>query len=152
LKINEVINWKIPDPPGTQPIPDDHVRLYHQTDEQNLGAIKHQGIRFDKAQGIEGPKAIWADERGFYGKPTDRPTVEFHVHRDRWKYPPFVQGDVLPKDIIAVHRPWHERARYNEQDPELIAKIVRGDHDDLLNDPHYAKQIRYIKHKYAKRI
>ena len=71
------IQWKLPPKPGETPIPAGHIRLYHQTEEKNLGAIKHQGIQLSKAEGIEGPRAIYADPKGFYGKPEDKPTVEF---------------------------------------------------------------------------
>jgi len=150
LDILEVIDWKLPPEPGTVPIPKGHVRLYHQTSEENLGAIKHQGLKFSKARGFEGPRAIYADEKGFYGKPGDKPTVEFHVHKDRW-HPPFVTGeDVKPHEIIAVHRPWHDRARYAERDPRLIKQIVAGEHDRLLKDDYYHHTVSYIKHKYGK--
>ena len=150
LDILEAISWKLPPEPGTAPIPKDHVRLYHQTGEENLGAIKHQGLQFAKARGIEGPRGIYADEKGFYGKPGDKPTVEFHVHKSRW-HPPFVTGeDVKPHEIIAVHRPWHRLARHTEDDPKTVHNIVSGKHDDLLKDPYYHHAVSYIKHKYGK--
>lgn len=148
VSLTEAIDWKLPPPPGTAPIPADHVRLYHQTSAKNLGAIKHQGILFDKARGIEGPRAIWADEKGFYGDPKDTPTVEFHVHKDRWKKP-WVMGDVTPDEIIAVHRNWHQRARYIENHPNAIQQVLDGEHDDLMYDPEWGSAIRYIKHKYG---
>ena len=145
--IREAIDWRLPPAPGTAPIPDGDVRLYHQTSEANLGSIKHNGIQLRHARGFEGPKAIYADERGFYGKPGDLATVEFHVPRERWDRP-FVVGDVAPEEIIAVHRPWHRSARYIERNPKLIADILAGKRDDLLDDHQYGKPIRYIKHKY----
>lgn len=148
IALVEGLSWRLPPAPGTTPIPDGHIRLYHQTGEQNLGAIKHQGIQLSHAQGIEGPRAIYADPEGFYGKPADKPTVEFHVPRERWD-PPFVTGtSVAPQAIIAIHRPWHRTARYIEGRPELIQEILAGEHDDLLKDYHYGRPIRYIKHKY----
>lgn len=149
--LDEAIDWKLPPEPGTAPIPPDHVRLYHQTDASNLGAIKHQGILFSKARGIEGPKAIWADETGFYGDPKHTPTVEFHVHKDRWRKP-WVHGDVAPHEIIAVHRGWHNTARYIEKHEDGIRRVLAGEHDDLLGDPKYGPAIRYIKHKYSQKV
>lgn len=146
--IDEALNWEVPKPPGTVPIPSGHVRLYHQTSEKNLGSIKHNGLQFSKARGIEGPKAIWADEQGFYGKPIETPTVEFHIPKERWQRP-FVIGDVSPQDIIAVHHPWYNKAR--EWSIEYKDKILSGEHDDLLDDPYYGKPIRFIKHKFSKK-
>lgn len=147
--------YNLPPRPGTAPIPPGSVRLYHQTREDMLGAIKHNGIELSKAKGIEGPRAIYADEKGFYGNPTERPTVEFAVPKERWDAP-FVradsvldQGKVAPKDIIAVHYPWHEHARYIEKNPKLIREVVAGEHDNLLNDKTYGKALRFIKHKYG---
>lgn len=146
--IDEKISWSIPNKPGTTSIPKDHVRLYHQTSPQNLGSIKHNGIQFSKAKGIEGPKGIYADEKGFYGKPSERPTIEFHVHKDRW-HPPFVTGDdVHPKDIIAVHHPWHQHVHYIENNNDVKKNVLSGQHDDLLHDKTYGKAIRFIKKKY----
>ena len=148
-------NWSLPPAPGTAPIPMGHVRLFHQTSEDKLGAIKRNGLTLSSAKGIEGPRAIYADEKGFYGEPSRIPTVEFHVPVERWN-PPFVradseldQGRVAPENIIAIHRPWHAHARYAEADPDLVKGIVAGEHDALLGDREYGKTIRYIKHKYG---
>jgi hypothetical protein len=141
----------LPSEPGSEPIPEGHVRLYHQTDELNLGSIKRHGIQLSKARGIEGPRAIYADESGFYGPPESRSTVEFHVPREQWD-PPFVLSErVPPENIIAVHKKWHSHARYAENNPEVIRQILAGDHDGLLGGkwPDYAKSIRFIKHKYG---
>lgn len=142
-------SWRLPPEPGTAPIPAGHVRLYHQTNPENLGSIKHHGISLDRARGIEGPRAIYADEKGFYGSPGDVPTVEFHVPAELWDRP-FVKADVVPpENILGVHRRWHSTARYIEEDPKIIQRVLSGGHDNLLNDPHYGKAIRYIKHKYS---
>lgn len=152
LKFKQYINEKndeIPHEPGTVEIPKDHIRLYHQTPEENNDSIKKHGIMLSKALGIEGPKAIYADERGFYGKPTDRNTVEFHVHKTDWK-PPFVNVDrVPPEQIIAIHEPWHELARnLIKDDNHAVKNILSGEHDDLLNDSYYGPAIKYIKNKF----
>lgn len=140
----------LPPEPGTTPIPDDHVRLYHQTDERNLGRIKREGIRLSHAKGIEGPKAIYADTKGFYGKPSETPTVEFSVHKDHWKSP-FVLRDVEPKDIIAIHKRWHSHARYAENDSEIKKALVAGEHDDILKNEkgNDVKGYKYVKKKYS---
>lgn len=140
----------VPSEPGTTNIPAGHVRLYHQTTEANARAIEQGGIKQEKAQGIEGPKGIYADPKGFYGDPELRPTVEFHVSKDRWN-PPMVSGDVMAKDIIAVHYPWHARVRYMESNPDVKREVLAGEHDSLLTDKEYGPAIRYIKGKYGKR-
>ena len=156
-KILEALKWELPPEPGTTPIPKDHVRLYHQTPRENLGSIKHNGIQWSKSKGIEGPRAIYADEKGFYGKPEDRPTVEFHVHKNRWKSPPFVGGgDINPNEIIAVHYPWHKIARsIDKEQSKVKADILAGKHDRLLTSRTWeghsneGKAVRFIKHKYS---
>lgn len=142
---------EVPQAPGQSPIPEDHVRLYHQTSVENIPSIMQSGLMFAHAKGYEGPKAIYADEKGFYGKPGQVPTIEFSVHKDRWRYPPFVQGDVDPKSIIAAHLPWHGTARYIEEDDRLLKDVLSGEHDHLLDDQgsNEARAINYIKKKYA---
>jgi hypothetical protein len=138
---------KVPAEPGTVPIPSGHIRLFHQTTEESAKAIESTGIKQEKAQGIEGPKGIYADPKGFYGDPAERPTVEFHVSKDRWQ-PPMVTGDVTKKDIIAVHHPWHARVRYMEANPEVLKEVLAGEHDSLLTDKQYGPAIRYIKQRH----
>lgn len=138
----------LPPLPGSTPIPSDHVRLYHQTSEDNLEKIRKYGIRLDKAKGVEGPKSVYADEKGFYGSPESHPTIEFSVPKDRYQ-PPFVKGTVEPKNIHAVHYPWHSHARYMENDSEVREEVLAGRHGDIA-DPHYQKAIRFIKLKYGK--
>jgi hypothetical protein len=135
----------LPPAPGTQPIPDGHIRLYHQTSAENLNSIAKHGIRLSDAKGYEGPKAIYADPNGFYGKPGNRETVEFHVPKEKF-YGTIVDMEHVPtKNIIAIHRPWHQKARYMLNKPDLKNKIISGERDNLLNDPHYGEAIKYIK-------
>ena len=142
--LNELkLKWEVPKEPGSTPIPPDHVRLYHQTSSQNLSPIRRKGI--ESRQPVEGPKGIYADEKGFYGNPEDTPSVEFSVPKSDYRAP-FVHQDVVePKSIIATHKPWHRTVRYIDDDPEIKQAILRGEHDDLLNDPHYSKAIRFVK-------
>ena len=137
----------IPDRPGTVPIPEGHVRLYHQTGEDNVASILKEGLTYSHAKGIEGPKAIYASETGFYGKPGKVPTIEFHVPKDQWESGTFVTQDVPPENIIAVHLPWHDKARYLEDNPESKAQALAGEYDTLTGD--YAKGVAYIKQKYG---
>jgi len=141
--------WEIPDEPGTKPIPKDHVRLYHQTGEKNLNSIRRTGIQLSKAKGYEGPKAIYADPKGFYGKPDDRPTAEFHVHKDDYSRPFVRRKEVKPSEIVAAHKPWHKTVRYIEDNPRLKKEVEDGKHDDIIKDRRHkgsnaAKAVRFI--------
>jgi hypothetical protein len=135
----------IPPEPGTAPIPSGTVRLYHQTTEQALHSIAKHGLTLDNARGIEGPKAIYASEKGFYGSPEEVPTLEFYVDQSKWDSP-FVLQDVMPDQMIAIHLPWHARARYMESDPDTMQVVLSGELDDLTGD--YKQAIDYIKSKY----
>ena len=138
---------EIPAAPGTTPIKPGNIRLYHQTTPANLKQIEDEGGIFLKhARGIEGPKAIYADEYGFYGDPDKRPSVEFQVPGDKWRVP-FVLRDVYPEDIIAFHYPWHARARYIESEPDLLEEVLAGEHDGVEG---YETAIAYLKRKYGK--
>lgn len=145
--------WEVPDAPGTKPVGDDEVRLYHQTDSKNLSPIRRHGILHSKAKGIEGPKAIYADEKGFYGKPHDTPTVEFKSKKKDFDRP-FVRKDKVDReDIIATHKPWHATVRYIKNDPDLHKEVLAGEHDHLMSgEGKYSKAIRFIKkeHKASK--
>ena len=151
---------KLPDEPGTVSIPDDHIRLYHQTSEQNLDKIKKDGIKFSYARGYEGPTGIYSstgsidkdgDIRGFYGKVKDTPTVEFHVPKEEYEKQHtygILHRDVKPEEIIACHHPWHDHARYMLNDDDVKDNILGGEYDDYIkkypeDDEH--KAMKYIK-------
>jgi hypothetical protein len=138
---------ELPPAPGTAPIKEGYVRLYHQTDASNLDSIRKNGITIEHAKGIEGPKAVYAGETPFYGPADKRPTIEFQVPKKDWDAP-FVLRDVTPKDFIAVHEPWHSQARYLEKNPKSREQALNGEFDDLTGD--YAKAVEYIKAKYGK--
>lgn len=138
----------LPSAPGTAPIKPGYVRLYHQTPEENVGSIMKEGLTMARAKGVEGPRAIYASEKGFYGTPGERPTIEFQVPRDQWD-DPFVLREVTPADMIAAHLPWHGNARYlSEDDPQALANTLAGQNDDLGGD--YAPAVAYIKRKFGK--
>lgn len=142
--------WKVPAAPGSQPIPADHVRLYHQTHKPKLSNIRRSGIQ--PGQPVEGPRGIYADTRGFYGDPRYTPSVEFHVHKDEWR-PPFVHRDQVERDkILATHKDWHETVRYIDADPQLRKEVEDGLHDDLMKpgkSDKFAKAVRFVKKRKA---
>ena len=137
----------LPQEPGTEPIPEGHVRLYHQTSLKYIPSIIKTGITIAHAKGIEGPRAVYATETPFYGEPGKTPTIEFSVPKNKFSSP-FVLQDVSPKAFIAVHLPWHKHARYFENNQTVSASVLSGEHDDLLEDPIYGPAIRYHKKKY----
>lgn len=146
--------WEVPSEPGTTPVSSDHVRLYHQTSSKNLSNIRRSGIQLSKAKGYEGPKSIYADEKGFYGKPDDTPSVEFHVPKKDFDRP-FVNRDkVEPKEIIATHKPWHASVRYIDNDSKLRGEIERGEHDDVLKykSSKEALAVRFVKKRLASKL
>ena len=141
----EVEADSIPAAPGTTPIKEGHVRLYHQTDGDSLREIEKHGLLLKHAKGIEGPRAIYAGETPFYGDALHRPTLEFQVPKDQWQ-PPFVLRDVKPEDFIAAHYPWHKHARYLEKN-NMIANVLSGKFDNVGEDED--KAVNYLKRKYA---
>jgi DNA topoisomerase IB len=152
----------IPAEPGSTPIKPGYVRLYHQTSEENLKSILRSGLDIEHAKGIEGPRAVYASESGFYGKPDSRPTIEFQVPKEKWS-DPFVLQDVAPADIIAGHLPWHHQARYMEAN-NLVKDALAGKFDYLLKpregvsdsaleaEDDAGKALLYIKRKYASMV
>jgi len=132
----------LPPEPGTVDIPVGTVRLYHQSKPDNLEKIAKTGLSIAHARGIEGPRAIYASERGFYGEPGRVPTLEFYVDRNKWD-DPFVLEDVPPEQMIAIHLPWHSKARYILDNPDTLEKALSGDFDDLRDD--YATAVEYVK-------
>lgn len=132
----------LPPLPGTAPLKPGYVRLYHQTGEKELQSIETTGLTLNHARGIEGPKAIWADEKGFYGDPAKKPTLEFQVPKDKW-IAPFVMQDVMPEDFLAVHYPWHYRAHYILEHPQCIEQCLAGKYDALTGSD--AKAVQYVK-------
>jgi hypothetical protein len=142
---HEQFHEHLPPEPGTAPIPEGHTRYYHQTGEENIPSIREHGLLFDKAKGIEGPKGIWASHAPFYGDARDSPTVEFHLPKDHGHIVA-LQHDVVPEQILAIHEPWHDKARYYEDNPDVKAEALAGGHDSLAEDyPEYDKAIKYIK-------
>lgn len=149
-ELNESVNVPgsnntLPPEPGSTPIPNGTVRLYHQTDEKNLESIASNGLNIQYARGIEGPRAIYASKTGFYGKPEKTPTVEFYIDIDKWD-DPFVLQDVPTEQIIAVHYPWHKQARYILDHQDTLKNTLNGEFDDLGGD--YAKAVDYVKTVY----
>jgi hypothetical protein len=144
--------WEVPAEPGSIPAPEGKIKLYHQTGERNLNAIRKQGIKLSKAKGYEGPKAIYASppdskNRGFYGPAHSTPTAEFHVDKDDYTAP-FVRKDEVPAKDVTAHKEWHATVRYIDADPDLRKAVEAGEHDDLMKQgkkDKFAKAVRFVK-------
>lgn len=165
----------VPAAPGTTPIPDDHVRLYHytqrregQTHEHAATSLQQGGIDINRSRTTTygEPHVVWAST----SKP-DRGKVfaEFSVHKDdpRWGIGrPKAPGDVdwlhrsgadvtltdsiKPHEILAVHVPWHDTYRYLHEH-EMIPRVLEGEFDHLLDKPDSkeAQAISYIKQRHG---
>lgn len=144
--IQFVTESPIPEPPGTAKIPDGHIRLYHQSSDANVAKIRKHGIKLSHAKGIEGPKGVWANEHGFYGKPGQKPTVEFHIPKHEWDGSGVIRRSIEPHEIIAAHHPWHNRARYILSHPELANEVKKGEYKSMRTlSPDYRRAHDHVK-------
>lgn len=150
----------LPPEPGSQAIPESHVRLWHYTEESNLPSIRKQGLLQSKARGESygEPSVVWAaahekqpERSGLY----ERPYVEFHAdpargreldigehygqggslqehiqHMYRTRSHVTMRSDVPTSRILGVHEPWHAHVRYLESDPHTLHDYTEGDFKD----------------------
>lgn len=146
---------KIPDEPGTVPIPSDHIRFFHYTKAMGnkLDDLKTKGILVSHATGNEGPKGvIWASTKL---PDTSKTVVEFSMKYDdeRLVWPGILRklsphdamqrenhanfyGDILPNEFIAVHEYWHKFYRYLLEN-DLIQQTLNGKFDHITPGNHY---------------
>jgi hypothetical protein len=125
----------VPPEPGTTPIPDGHVRLYHYTQAPG-DVIANEGLRLDKAKGetYGEPNGVWAsaqqpdpyqhrfvefsvpfyDKSMVIGGPTpgvkDSPE-DFMARGSNVAF----NRDITPQEFIAIHEPWHSHYRYLQE-------------------------------------
>jgi len=162
------LKGKVPEEPGTVSIPGNHVRLYHYTRVTAAGDIgsykaaenlRKQGIKLAHARGSRfgEPNQIWSSTR----KPgNNKIYVEFHVAKDDpriggsvTKVTPggdltFMGSDgIKPKDIIAVHEPWHRRYRYIRDRGEMLQKVRDGTFDRMTDMDEYGPAVLRLKHE-----
>jgi len=140
----------IPPAFGTQPIPDDNVRVNHYTSDDSIPSIRSQGLTMQHAHesyargGTEFP-SIFANA----GDPSEgllrsRPVVEAHIpvanldigartdprQLESRRSTVTTNMDVPPSNIVAVHQPWHQTFRYLQNNREMESDIVGGMYDD----------------------
>jgi hypothetical protein len=123
----EPVEVSIPAEPGTLPIPEGHVRLFHYTFPDAVDSIRKQGLipqEESRAAQQGEPAMIWASEQ--FDKDQVKPVVEFHVPKSVWESGPLAgnafSSPVPPQNILGIHEQWHNHARYllKKYDPASI--------------------------------
>jgi hypothetical protein len=172
------VDHDLPAEPGTTPLPEGHIRLYHytgryidhkpnETDDEYKArlakTLKDEGLDITKAKGSTygEPDVVWASTV----KPNDQKVyAEFSIHKDdpRWQlgrpdkdtdpreyekrgWDVTFAGSIKPEEIIAVHEPWHGRARHLLNNPEATKEAQAGKFDYLLDTPEYGPAVKYVK-------
>jgi 8-oxo-dGTP pyrophosphatase MutT (NUDIX family) len=166
---------EIPPEPGTAPIPEGHVRLFHYTSPDALPSIREHGLVRGHARGhtYGEPDQVWA-AAGVPRADTfhDRAYVEFHADPSRGKDLDIgehygqggslqnhiehleghrshvtLRGDVPPSQIVAIHEPWHQGYHYlkNNYRDEVKAGEYDWVHDDPGTEAQYGRALRKIK-------
>lgn len=158
---------EVPPEPGSQPIPENHVRLWHYT-RANPDTIRREGILMKHAKGetYGEPNQIWA-AAGERMPETQQNMVEFHANPAtdldigrNWQRPEAqakhiehlhgakshvtMYNDVPPSRILAVHEPWHRTYRYlmhEKQDPSQLL--------DFYNDEPTDRAVKLYKEQHG---
>jgi hypothetical protein len=160
----------LPLDPGTAPIPEGHVRLWHYSnidrapgDDRPLTELVAERIKSLHENGITmgnsrtntygEPQQIWARAGDAVPKNMgDKIYVEFHLDPKQLdigsqrspqdlnerQSDVTILHDVKPSDIIAIHEPWHEAARYFRDNPDAMKIAQEGGYDSMLGDKAYA--------------
>lgn len=161
----------IPPEFGTRPIPHGMVRINHYTSPEAVESIKATGLKQAANRDKVGDESFVFATAGHPGDLLHRaPVVEAYADASRkggqldigenWRESDPVEhatslearrstvtlrGDLPASQIIGIHEPWHEHARYlahedvgSEADPKnpyatgsLRSQVARGEHDDL---------------------
>lgn len=170
--------FDLPPEPGSVPIPEGHIRLWHYTRDHNLDSIRQSGLVQGHAQGhtYGEPDMIWAAA----GTPDDDQLrnhnyVEFHANpgwgqdldigagmrgEDTPEHISFLEsrrahvtmrGDVPPERIIGVHQPWHWYVHHIESEPRMLHDYTEGDFKDWdTGDEDADRAIRFIRDKHRR--
>jgi 8-oxo-dGTP pyrophosphatase MutT (NUDIX family)/GNAT superfamily N-acetyltransferase len=158
---------EVPPPMGESPIPEGHVRLFHQTSVKQAESVRQHGLTMEHARDISGPRGIWASHgTRFYGEGDEHATVEFHVpydelrdtaggqspHRGQpqedWEksthHTLIIPRSIKPHEISAIHLPWHNRYHYFH-DNGMTDEVKKGEFDNLADMKDYGPAIDKIK-------
>lgn len=158
---------------GTQPIPEGALRFNHYTHPDAVPDIQAQGLLRSKSEEAyargrtESPQVFATagepDHDLMYGSPVvegwARPEQldVGRVHPPEWteqnRSVITFRGDVPRDQILAVHQPWHNHARYIENNPDVLKDTLSGEHDWTIDHPvegpTVGQAVRYIKQKYG---
>lgn len=146
--------------PGTIPIPEGHVRLFHYTDDKGLAGIRKEGLKVSSSRGetYGEPNLIWAAA----GMPKEdsfgyKNFIEFHldpkdldIGRGRdpselEKYQSHVTSykDIPRENIVATHEPWQQTARYVLDDDRTFDEWANN--DDSTFDPDTDRALSVVR-------
>lgn len=165
----------VPAEPGTVSIPSNHVRLYHYTrvDESTDAAknqaaerLRRRGIDIAKARGSTygEPNQVWAstlipsEKKVFaeFSVSIDDPRIAIGRNSGMTAQQYMARGwdmtffqSIKPKELIAVHEPWHFRYRYLMDNPKLVQQVVGGEFDNLLTTAEYGPAVARVKREHG---
>jgi 8-oxo-dGTP pyrophosphatase MutT (NUDIX family)/GNAT superfamily N-acetyltransferase len=165
---------EVPPEAGTAPIPEGHIRLFHQTSEKNAESVREHGISMKHARDVSGPRGVWCSHgTRFYGDRQEGATVEFHVpykelqdtaggqsphrHQPQEDYERSTHHTLIlprtiePHEISAIHLPWHDRYRYFKNEG-VTDEVKKGEYDHVNDIPDYAKAISKIKSEASRHL
>jgi len=162
---HEQFHEHVPPEYGATPIPEGTVRFNHYTHPDSTEGIRAEGIQRShsekkfKTMGTESPQVFATAgqvDRDLihnatvvegYAHPhqldigSNSTPERMHSHRSVITF----RGNVPPEQILAIHQPWHQKVRYFDENPDAMANLQAGQHDDLIDDPDYGPAIRHIK-------
>jgi SPP1 gp7 family putative phage head morphogenesis protein len=154
----------VPPKIGTAKVPEGHIRLFHYT-RGNPQQIREQGLKLSNARGhtYGEPDMIWGSTQP---PSLDHNIVEYHIPandemlshmancpRKGEDLKEFMKGtqhvgmvrDIIPKEIIGVHEPWHHKYHYIQEHPDVKEATLKGEHDALLDMDDYGPAVRKVK-------
>ena len=167
------LKGSVPMAPGKTRIPSGHVRLFHYTviggsgDEAKFRAaesLRKNGIQRGKAKGHSygEPDQVWAstnipndgmvfaefsvamdDDRILIGRNSGMSGDKYS--RSGWDMT--FSDSIKPREIVAVHEPWHSHYRYLKENPELISQVKAGEMDFLLDTDAYGPAVFRVKNE-----
>ena len=161
---------EVPKEPGTEPIPSNHLRLYHYT-RADPEVIRKEGLKRSHSEGSKCGEydVVWAS---LTMPPSYKNYVEFSMAIDDPRFAKWagaapdptqgvefyknrgndftIYGDIEPSEFIAVHEPWHHSYRDMVEDG-LTDEVLQGEYDDLTPDKHPGeyKAIQAIKYNFG---